>query len=140
MLFNDDRFDKPDSLVFNWDPMFFGLGPECFKYDRGKLQKTILKEMEREGWMGACCEPNMVFILIAMRYNDVFNNTDVIAEVLPKYRAAWAKRGMIAENGLFRQHYAPKRDVVINNTEVGHSFWWVSSVLRTEGWFTRISS
>lgn len=63
MLFNDDRFDKPDSLVFNWDPMFFGLGPECFKYDRGKLQKTILKEMEREGWMGACCEPNMVFIV-----------------------------------------------------------------------------
>ncbi|TKA65362.1 hypothetical protein B0A49_12211 [Cryomyces minteri] len=129
MLFNDERFDKPDSLVFDWDPIFFGLGPERFTYDRRKLQETILKEMERGDWMGVCCEPNMVFIvcnqfpLIAMRYNDVFNNTNVIDEILPKYKAAWAKRGMIAENGLYRQHYAPKRDRVHDNDEVGHSAW-----------------
>lgn len=60
-----------------------------------------------------------------MRYNDVFNNTNVIDEVLPKYKAAWAKRGMVAENGLFRQHYAPKRDTVFNNDEISHSGWYV---------------
>ena len=63
MLFNDDSFDKPGSIAFDWDPIFFGLGPERFEYDRGKLQETVLKEMERGSWMGACCEPNMVFIV-----------------------------------------------------------------------------
>lgn len=63
MLFNDDEFDKPDSLVFDWDPMFFGMGPESFKYNRSKLQQVILQQMEQNGWMGVCCEPNMVFIV-----------------------------------------------------------------------------
>ncbi|TKA61470.1 hypothetical protein B0A55_13741 [Friedmanniomyces simplex] len=47
MLFNDDSFDRPDSLVLDWDPLFFGLNPERSEYDRCKLQGTILKEMER---------------------------------------------------------------------------------------------
>ena len=63
MLFNDDGFDKPDSLVFDWDPMFFGMGPESFKYNGRTLQEAILKQMEQGGWMGVCCEPNMVFIV-----------------------------------------------------------------------------
>ena len=63
MLFGDDEFDKPDSVVFTWDPLFFGMGPESFRYNRPKLQQTILTQMERGGWIGVCCEPNMVFIV-----------------------------------------------------------------------------
>ena len=63
MLFADDRYDKEDSIVFDWSPMWWGMGPERFSYTRMKLQKTILKEMESTGWIGACCEPNMVFIV-----------------------------------------------------------------------------
>ncbi|TKA43442.1 hypothetical protein B0A55_13379, partial [Friedmanniomyces simplex] len=104
MLFSDGEFDKSDSLVFNWDPIFFGMGPESFKYNRLTLQQAILTQMEQGGWMGVCCEPNMVFIvcnqfpLIATRYTDVFNGTNMIDDVLPKYKAAWDKRGMMAEN------------------------------------------
>ena len=58
-----------------------------------------------------------------MRYNDVHNKTNVIEDILPKYKAAWAKRGMVAETGLYRLCYAPKRDRVIDTTEFGHSFW-----------------
>ena len=63
MLFNDDEFDQPDGLVFEWDPIFFGMGPESFKYNRASLQHAIFTQMEQTGWMGVCCEPNMVFIV-----------------------------------------------------------------------------
>lgn len=62
MLFDDDVFERPASLTFNWDPMFWGMGPESFCYDNRSLQKAILAEMERNGWVGVCCEPNLVFI------------------------------------------------------------------------------
>lgn len=62
MLFDDDEFEKEGSLMFEWDPLFWGMGPEFFSYDNGSLQKAILKEMERGGWAGVCCEPNLVFV------------------------------------------------------------------------------
>jgi hypothetical protein len=63
MLFDDDEFEKPESLVFKWDPMFFGLGDETFSYDNRSLQAAITREMERNGWVGVCCEPNVVFVV-----------------------------------------------------------------------------
>ncbi|KAJ7508451.1 hypothetical protein B0H11DRAFT_2304442 [Mycena galericulata] len=79
MLFNDDIYDAPDALVFNW-------GPVTFKYNRSSLQDVIVKQMEDENWMGACCEPNC---LIAMRYNDVRAGSNVVGPALAKYTAAW---------------------------------------------------
>lgn len=63
MLFDDDEFEKPNSLVFNWTPLFWGFGPEQFSYDVQSLQKAILAEMERNNWVGVCCEPNLVFVV-----------------------------------------------------------------------------
>jgi hypothetical protein len=63
MLFNDHKYDKEGSIVFDWNPLFFGMGPERFSYTRSTLQTTLLREMERENWMGVCCEPSMIFII-----------------------------------------------------------------------------
>ena len=63
MLFNDDRFDQDGAIVFHWNPLFWGMGPETFSYTRTSLQKAILTDMENEGWVGVCCEPNLVFII-----------------------------------------------------------------------------
>jgi hypothetical protein len=63
MLFDDNEFEQPDSLVFHWDPLFFGLGAETYRYDNRTLQAAILAEMERNGWIGVCCEPNLVFVV-----------------------------------------------------------------------------
>jgi len=63
MLFADNSFDQKDSIVFNWNPMFWGFGPEKFSYTRLSLQEAILKQMEHENWMGVCCEPNAIFII-----------------------------------------------------------------------------
>ena len=62
MLFNDHRFDE-GSIAFDWNSLFFGMGREHFSYTRTTLHDTILKEMERENWMGVCCEPNMTFVI-----------------------------------------------------------------------------
>ncbi|KAE8159826.1 hypothetical protein BDV40DRAFT_290574 [Aspergillus tamarii] len=107
MLFNDNEFEKPDSLVFDWDPLFLGLGPERFSYDNRSLQKAILAEMERNNCVGVCCEPNAVFVvcnqfpIIAMRYNDVRDGTNIVSGVLEKYKAAWDAKGMVQPDGLF---------------------------------------
>lgn len=63
MLFNDDKYNQEGALTFNWSPIFWGMGPEKFSYTRQSLQKAILAEMEREKWLGVCCEPNCIFIV-----------------------------------------------------------------------------
>ena len=63
MLFDDDEFEHEDSLSFTWNPIFWGLGPETFSYKTQTLQEAILREMERNGWVGVCCEPNAVFVV-----------------------------------------------------------------------------
>ncbi|KAJ4360046.1 uncharacterized protein N0V89_000605 [Didymosphaeria variabile] len=130
MLFADDRFDKDDSIVFDWNPMFWGMGPEKFSYTRRSLQQAIVNEMEREKWIGVCCEPNLVFIvcnqfpLLAMRYNDVTDGTKVFDEVLPKYQAAWTKKnGFVGDNGLFRLFYATGQDRTIDSNNIAHTVW-----------------
>ncbi|KAJ0335036.1 hypothetical protein COL922a_009873 [Colletotrichum nupharicola] len=79
MLFHEGRFDKEDSIAFHWNPIFWGMGPERFCYTRKTLQEAILREMERENWLG----------LIALRYNDVRDKVDLSPGVLEKYQAAW---------------------------------------------------
>ena len=63
MLFHDHRYDEKNSILFDWHPVFYGLGRETYSYTRLSLQKAILEQMEQSNWMGVCCEPNMVFIV-----------------------------------------------------------------------------
>lgn len=63
MLFADDKFDKPGALNFTWAPLFSGLGPERFTYNISSLQELILTQMEKEKWIGVCCEPNCIFVV-----------------------------------------------------------------------------
>ncbi|KAF2843839.1 hypothetical protein T440DRAFT_411307, partial [Plenodomus tracheiphilus IPT5] len=101
MLFNDTKYDEEGALSFCWAPLFWGMGPETYSYNRQSLQKAILSEFEREKWLGACCEPNSIFIIIAIRYNDVHDGTDVATEVTRRYTAAWKDKGMVQKDGLF---------------------------------------
>ncbi|KAL8837436.1 MAG: hypothetical protein Q9170_002520 [Blastenia crenularia] len=114
MLFDDDRYNKKDIIVFDWNPMFWGMGPERYSYNRTTLQKTILNQMEHSGWMG----------IIATRYNDIRNGTNIVEDVLAKYKQAWESRGgMVSENGLFRRWYAVRQDRVLVSQQLAHSAW-----------------
>lgn len=127
MLFDSDAYDRDGALTFEWNPMCFGMGSETFRYDRLSLQRAILDEMERSGWMGVCCEVNVVFVicnqfpLIAMRYNDVRDGVNVVDGVLEKYKAAWeARNGGFTSVGTsevdeFVYYWRVKQDVVVPN-------------------------
>ncbi|CAG9978193.1 unnamed protein product [Clonostachys byssicola] len=132
MLFNDDKFNEEGALEFNWCPVFWGMGPERFTYNRASLQAAIVREMEREGWLGVCCEPNSIFIvcnqfpLIAIRYNDVRDGTSSSATVLEQYQAAWKAKGMFQENGLYIDSFSPKQDRKRHAKDVGFTAWAVA--------------
>ncbi|KAL6790330.1 hypothetical protein GGI42DRAFT_347079 [Trichoderma sp. SZMC 28013] len=129
MLFDDDKYEQHDSLVFDWNPVYWGFGPERYSYNRATLQEAIIKEMEANGWIGVCCEPNMVFLacnqfpLTAMRINDVRNNTHIAQEVLEKYKAAWQKKGMMGKDGLLRDAYRIKQDSPVDALDIGFPAW-----------------
>ncbi|KAL7928422.1 hypothetical protein V8C35DRAFT_332989 [Trichoderma chlorosporum] len=129
MLFDDDKYEQPDSLVFNWNPVYWGFGPERYSYNRATLQEAIIKEMEKNGWIGVCCEPNMVFLacnqfpLTAMRIMDVRNDTQVAQEVLAKYKSAWQKKGMMGKDGLLRDAYRIKQDSPVEALDIGFPAW-----------------
>ncbi|POS74368.1 hypothetical protein DHEL01_v207233 [Diaporthe helianthi] len=135
MLFDDDKYDEEGALTFDWDPVFFGLGPEKFPHSRNTLQQTIISQLEKSGWMGVCCEPNCIFVIcnqfpmIAMRYNDVRKGTDVVSGVLEKYQAAWK-----AKNGGFISADAAgdeslifflriKQDSIVNDGGIAGNAW-----------------
>ncbi|KIX01270.1 uncharacterized protein Z518_08995 [Rhinocladiella mackenziei CBS 650.93] len=119
MLFDDDEFENPDSIVFKWDPLFYGFGNEIFSYDNRSLQIAIIKEMERNGW------------IIAMRYNDSRDGTGTVSEVLTKYRAAWDRKGMVGPNGLFVDMWMVKQDHVFPAADVAWTAWQDTSSLDT---------
>ncbi|KAF9890590.1 hypothetical protein FE257_005721 [Aspergillus nanangensis] len=129
MLFDDDRYNKPGALTFNWNPIFWGMGAESFSYTRQSLQQAILVEMERENWLGVCCEPNSIFVvcnqfpIVAIRYNDVRDGTGVVTDVLKRYSAAWESKGIKQENGLFVNFYSPKQGKLQKTRDIGSTAW-----------------
>ncbi|KAL7924357.1 hypothetical protein ACQKWADRAFT_319456 [Trichoderma austrokoningii] len=129
MLFDDDEFERRGSLSFVWDPLSFGFGPERLRYDNRSLQAAILREMEKNCWIGVCCEPNLVFVvcnqfpIIAMRYNDARDGTDVSERVLEKYKAAWDEKGMVDSSGLYVDWYFLRQDRTLAPSNVGWTAW-----------------
>jgi hypothetical protein len=63
MLFDSDEFEGEGAITFDWNPIFWGFGPEQFRYSRQSIQDVILRQMEENGWLGCCCEPNNIFVI-----------------------------------------------------------------------------
>ncbi|KAL5092945.1 hypothetical protein Trisim1_000671 [Trichoderma cf. simile WF8] len=130
MLFDDDTYEKKDSIALNWDPLCFGMGPESFYYNRATIQEVIIAEMERNKWIGVCCEPNSVFVvcnqfpLIAIRYNDVRDGTSTVDNLLGRYSAIWKRKGMYAENGLIYDFYRPNQGTKVEPVSIGYTAWY----------------
>ncbi|KAH8693554.1 hypothetical protein BGW36DRAFT_398874 [Talaromyces proteolyticus] len=122
-------FERQGSLTFEWDPLFWGMGKESFAYDNGSLQEAILEEMERNGWIGVCCEPSLVFVacnqfpIIAMRLNDIRRGTNIVETVLEKYRFALKSNDMISRNELYRSWLSVKQGTVSPARSIGFTAW-----------------
>lgn len=128
MLFDDDEFEQPGSMTFDWAPHFWG-DPEKYSYSTQSLQDVIVAEMEKNKWLGVCCEPNVVFVicnqfpLVAIRYNDVRNGTHLFDDILPKYLAAWKRKGMLSPDGQIIHMWMVQQDKVVNTPLVIGSAW-----------------
>ncbi|KEF59603.1 uncharacterized protein A1O9_04449 [Exophiala aquamarina CBS 119918] len=129
MLFDDDEYERPGSMTFDWDPQFWGT-PEKYEYSTKSLQDVIIAEMEKNQWLGVCCEPNVVFVicnqfpLVAIRYNDVRNGTHIFDDIKPKFLAAWEKKkGMLGPNGQIIHMWMVQQDDVVTASSVIGSAW-----------------
>ncbi|KAL3464646.1 hypothetical protein BJX64DRAFT_286137 [Aspergillus heterothallicus] len=117
MLFNDDRYNEEGALTFVWDPVFWGMGTETFKYTRQTLQDVVLGEMERQGWLGACCEPNTVFV--------VCNQfpTNIAESIIVKYTEAWVAKGSYHRDGLMVDWYTVRQKEIMASGGIGSTAW-----------------
>ena len=130
MLFDDDEFEKEGSLKFDWNPLFWGMGREVFEYDNRSLQEVIFKQMEENGWVGVCCEPNAVFVvcnqfpIIARRLNDVRDGKRSVEGVLEKYERALVEKGLVGrEDGLYASFYAVRQGRSMPARQGAHTAW-----------------
>ncbi len=132
MLFDDDRYNEPDSFVFEWNPMFQGLAPERYSYHRGSLGEAIYWQMVENGWLGVACEPNCIFIacnqfpLLGFRFEDLRNGTDRATEATDGYRAAWERKGMLDEHGFPYKFWRLRQDTFVRSEDIGLPAWSAS--------------
>ena len=63
--------------------------------------------------------------ILSFRYNDTTDGSYIVDEVLQNYKAAWAKKGMIGENGLFHRNYYPNQGTYGVAQDVGQTAWYV---------------
>ena len=62
--------------------------------------------------------------MIAMRYNDVRDGTNIVGDVLPKYRKALEDKGMVGrQDGLYASFYALKQQKPMPARQGAHTAW-----------------
>ncbi|OBB20740.1 hypothetical protein A5761_04350 [Mycolicibacterium setense] len=128
-LFNDDRYETPGALTFNWALVFQGLGPESYPYQRSTLGDAIYWQMVENGWLGIACEPNCIFIvcnqypLMGFRFEDLRTGGNRAQEATDQYRAAWSRSGMLGEDGSFHAFKMIRQDVFVGPGGVANDGW-----------------
>lgn len=66
---------------------------------------------------------DMIAKIIAMRYNDVRDGTDIVEGVLERYQKALTAKAMIGTDGLYARFYAVKQDRSVPATQAAHTAW-----------------
>ena len=98
MLYRTGRYNAPGSLSFEFKPVFRGVGPETFAYDHKSLGQAILKEFERNDYLGCECEPNAIFVvcnqtpLLGFHHHDHVHGTEIAPFLIQRFEDAWKKR------------------------------------------------
>ncbi|KAJ4245242.1 hypothetical protein NW762_014112 [Fusarium torreyae] len=86
----------------------------------GKFVDPDLAEL-RKPWADPVVKENIM--LIAIRYNDVRDGTDVTGQVLPKYKAAWDEKGMYQDDGFIIAWWSPNQQTKRLAPDVGPTAW-----------------
>lgn len=120
-LFGNNRYDLPESIVFEHASFFWGDGPKRFAYDQHSLNELLYWKMVESGYLGIACEPNCVFqicnqpAILGFRMHDVLTGGSRAAEVVESYQQTWAEFGRVGANGHFNMMVMEDSRMVIPN-------------------------
>ena len=100
MLYGDHKYDAPDAFTFYYRGQGMGNGLIKFRYSLEDVAKNIQKEVVDSGYVGSSCEPARIFWVCQAPSSVGFVNFDQVhgthyADVLPKMKDAWIKKGYI---------------------------------------------
>ncbi|KAL4925357.1 uncharacterized protein BDV17DRAFT_294578 [Aspergillus undulatus] len=114
-LFDDDRYQKPGALTFEYNAMLWGEADGWkFVYDQNLLNEQIYRNMVEEGYLGVPCETYCIYQvcnqipIVGFRMNDVLTEDKNLAEeVTQGYVKAWEEKagGVVTEHNIFNTFY-----------------------------------
>ena len=142
VLFDDDRYAEEGALSFVYDPRFYGMGTEVFAHDFRSLNETIYWQMVENGWLGVACEPNCIFIvcnqfpMLGFRFHDLRHGSQIAAEAVENYRAAWADKGVLTPAGNFIGFWRQRQDTLMPG-DAGMDAWTGAVMNAWNGEFVR---
>jgi hypothetical protein len=106
-LFHDQRFEQPESIVFETASPFWGGSAHRFAYDRDSLNESLYWQLVENGYLGIACQPNCVFqiciqpSILAFRLHDLIAGGSRATEITEGYKIAWQEFGQLDDSGHF---------------------------------------
>jgi hypothetical protein len=106
-LFDDRRFEAPESIVFETSSPFWAGSAHRFAYDQKSLNENLYWQLVENGYLGIACQPNCVFqiciqpAILGFRLHDLTSGGVRAAEITEGYKRAWKEFGQVDETGHF---------------------------------------
>ncbi|MBS1870278.1 MAG: hypothetical protein JSS99_11505 [Actinobacteria bacterium] len=136
VLFDDDRYARPNSLTLDHFSFSWGGGPHTFHYDEQSITDRIYWQMVENGYLGVACEPNCVFqvcnqpAIIGFRMHDIATGSSIAEEVVAGYERAWSDYGRLDDNGHYRILITEDTKTVVDNAhKAPHMDAWLGAMM-----------
>ncbi|MBJ89735.1 MAG: hypothetical protein CMO98_07730 [Woeseia sp.] len=100
-LFDDDRYDKPGSLTFNFAPVAYGESPLEIVYDHSRLATVIYDQFVEDDFRGIECERNKVYTecnqhpILGLIHYDYKHGTSYAPLVQEEFKKTIINRGYV---------------------------------------------
>lgn len=98
-LYATGQYVRPGAFTFRFNAATWGNGSETFIYDLSDVARIVHNEYVESNYEGVQCEPNRVFpmcnqhaLLGLLHYDQAFG-TGYAADVMPKFKEAWLRKG-----------------------------------------------
>jgi hypothetical protein len=106
-LFDDRRYEQPESIVFETGSPFWAGSAHRFAYDRTSLNENLYWQLVENGYLGIACQPNCVFqiciqpAILGFRLHDLIAGGARADEITRGYKQAWEEFGQVDAAGHF---------------------------------------
>jgi hypothetical protein len=98
-LYRTGKYAKPGAFTFEFRATTWGDGNETYAYNLPELARIVHNEYVESGYEGVQCEPNRVYpmcnqhAVLGLIHCDQVLGTGYSADVMPKFKAAWQRKG-----------------------------------------------